>query len=106
MSQNSQGDLKDFDRQLQCLTIRLDRFCANPDKDCKKSLQIAPYIKKLKEIRDRSEELHKEGMEMLKSYRQLVDEFRISLFAPELKTRKKVSAKKLDQFWQETLAKL
>ncbi|MFW2368110.1 MAG: ATP-dependent RNA helicase HrpA [Desulforhopalus sp.] len=98
-------DLKDVERQLQCLSIRLDRYYANPTKDAQKQFKIKPYLDNLNHITKKKEDFTEEGLEMLYRYKQIINEFRISLFAPELKTREKVSTKKLDQFWQEALSK-
>lgn len=105
LSLHSSVNLQDIDRQLHCLTIRLDRYYASPAKDNQKYAQLRPYLAKLREIVGNKEELSEDGVEMMYRYRQMVDEFRISLFAPELKTRQKVSAKKLDQLWQDSLSK-
>jgi ATP-dependent helicase HrpA len=105
LSLHTSVDLRDIDRQLQCLSIRLERYYANPAKDNQKHAQIRPYLDNLRKFSEKQEELSEEGLEMMNRYRQMIDEFRISLFAPELKTRQKVSPKKLDQLWRETLSK-
>jgi ATP-dependent helicase HrpA len=46
-----------------------------------------------------------EALEQVLRFRELVNEYRISLFSPEIKTREPISPKKLDQQWRLTLAK-
>jgi len=98
-------DIQNIDRQLQSLLIRLERFHANPAKDGQKSAQLQPYLEKLHQIMDKKDELPEEADEQLLRFQDLVNEYRISLFSPEIKTRTPVSPKKLDQQWNVTLAK-
>ena len=104
-AQSASADLEEIDRQLRCLSIRLDRYSANPAKDAQKQAKIRPYLDRLKEFQKKQEELGEEGLDMMDRYRRMIDDFRVSLFAPELKTRQKVSTKKLDQLWHETFSK-
>lgn len=98
-------DVQNIDRQLQSLLVRLERFHANPAKDGQKSAQLEPYLEKLHQMMDKKDELPEEAVEQLLCFRELVNEYRISLFSPEIKTRAPVSPKKLDQQWKVTLAK-
>lgn len=98
-------DLINLERQLQCLHIRLDRFQGNPPKDSQKAKQLQPYLQKLYEIKRKEGKLSESALEQLDLFEALVNEYRISLFSPELKTRQPVSPKKLDQQWSATLTK-
>lgn len=98
-------EINDLDRQLQCLQIRLDRFIANPAKDAEKQLQLEPYVKKQIELEKQDVSMSDEAKLQLALYKKMVNEFRISIFSPELKTKMSVSPKKLDQQWSETLTK-
>ncbi len=98
-------DLQNIDRQLQCLIIRLERFNANPGKDDQKSAQLRPYLQNLHKLLEKKVGLSEEALEQLFDFQQLVNEYRISLFSPEIKTREPVSPKKLDQQWRLTQAK-
>ena len=53
----------------------------------------------------KKEELSEEALEQVFRFRDLVNEYRISLFSPEIKTSEPISPKKLDQQWRLTLAK-
>ena len=98
-------DIPNIDRQLQSLIVRLDRFQANPGKDSQKAEQLLPYLQKLHQLMQKREGLSGEALEQMFRFRDLVNEYRISIFSPELKTRKPISPKKLDQQWRLTLAK-
>ncbi|MGB3225937.1 MAG: DUF3418 domain-containing protein, partial [Desulforhopalus sp.] len=91
--------------QLQSLIIRLERFHASPGKDDQKSTQLNPYLHNLHQLMERKEELSGEAFEQVLRFQYLVNEFRISVFSPEIKTREPVSPKKLEQQWRLTLAK-
>ncbi len=98
-------DFQDIDRQLQSLIVRLERFHANPGKDDQKSAQLLPYLQKLQPLMRKKETLSGEALEQVLYFRYLINEYRISLFSPEIKTREPVSPKKLDQQWNVVLTK-
>lgn len=98
-------DFHNVDRQLQSLIIRLERFHASPGKDEQKTTQLTPYLHNLHQLMEKKEELSVEAFEQVLRFQYLVNEFRISVFSPEIKTREPVSPKKLDQQWRLTLAK-
>ena len=98
-------DFHTLQRYLQGLLVRMERFQANPGKDAGKSAQLAPYLHKAHELDAKKDTLSAEAQEQLARFKELINEYRISLFAPEIKTREPVSAKKLDQQWRATVAK-
>jgi len=98
-------DFHNVNRQLQGLLIRLERFQGNPSKDNQKALQIEPYLLQLHELEAKRATLSEEALAQVFRFRDLINEYRISLFAPEIKTREPVSQKKLDQQWRLTLTK-
>ena len=98
-------DFQNIDRQMQSLNIRLERFHANPGKDTQKAEQLAPFLQKVHQLMEKKDQLSEEALEQVSRFSDLVNEYRISLFSPEIKTREPVSPKKLDQQWRLTLAK-
>lgn len=104
-SENVSVDFQNIDRQLQSLIIRIDRFHANPGKDHQKTEQLRPYLQNLRQLMVKREQLSGEALEHLFYYKDLVNEYRISLFSPEIKTRESISPKKLDKQWRLTLTK-
>ena len=88
-------DVDSTSRQLQCLKLRLERFYANPLKDSEKEKLLQPYLRNYTELIQKKDELGDEAAPLLSEYKKLIDEYRISLFAPEIKTRFPVSPKRL-----------
>jgi ATP-dependent helicase HrpA len=97
-------ELEDIDRQLQSLTIRLDRFIANPSKDENKQGQLAPFLARLAQLEENRSGLGNEAMGQLEIFRKMVNEYRISVFSPEIKTRITVSPQKLEKQWKKIKA--
>jgi ATP-dependent helicase HrpA len=95
----------DLDRQLQCLLIRIERFYANPAKDSQKAAPLSKHLCNLTQIAAQRDELSKEAVELAAIYKMMVNEYRIALFSPEIKTRMPISEKKLEEQWQATLAR-
>jgi ATP-dependent helicase HrpA len=72
------------------MKLRADRWRQNPAKDAERSAQLAPYLAAL-------EKLSSCSASQRSSFRWLIEEFRVSLFAQELGTAEPVSAAKLDR---------
>ncbi len=89
------GQLGQFPRYLKGMKLRADRWRQNPAKDTERARQIAPYLAALTQ---RSEPAG--------TFRWLVEEFRISLFAQELGTAEPVSVQKLDRALAEPAGRL
>ncbi len=91
------------DRLLQSLAVRIDRTNANPLKEDQKFDQYKPYLHQLEMLRKKESELSDEAKRKLAEFEELVLEYHISLFTPELKTRVKVSPKILKNHHQELI---
>ncbi len=98
-------EIFDIDRQLQCLKIRLERFSANPSKDAAKEALLQPFVKKLLELEKQDLQIHEEAKVEFELYKKMVNEYRISIFSPEIKTKISVSPKKLEKQWNATITK-
>ena len=94
---HTRKDIDDTLRQLKCLELRMERFHTNPLKDSEKMKQLEPHLNSLKRLSQKNGELSQEALRELRQYKFLIDEFRISLFSPEIGTRTPVSAKKLQK---------
>ena len=94
-------ELEDCNRYMDGLLVRVERAHINPAKDANKAVQLIPHLNNLEALKKRRDELSQEGLEQLKLYQKMIQEFRISLFAPEIKTRMTVSAKKLKEQFQK-----
>jgi ATP-dependent helicase HrpA len=81
---------------LRALEVRAERGKNDPEKDRKKAEQVRPFLeahfRMQKEIQA---ETSLEKKKAVAEFRWMVEEFKVSLFAPELKTAFPVSAKRL-----------
>jgi ATP-dependent RNA helicase HrpA len=88
--------LPHLSRYLKALLIRSERAALNPAKDQERVHQIAPYQAELNKLQvqpSRSRAVWRE----IETFRWMIEEFKVSLFAQELGTAVPVSAKRLDQ---------
>lgn len=99
------ANFAEIDRQLQSLAIRLERFYADPDKDRRKEEQLLPHLDNLAKLMAKRDVLSADGLEAVLLYRDMVNDYKIALFSPEIKTHRSISLQKLDQQWRATLAK-
>ncbi|MEO5330833.1 MAG: ATP-dependent RNA helicase HrpA [Magnetococcus sp. YQC-5] len=86
--------LEHLPRYLQAIRMRLERCAYDPGKDALKTNEVAFYWQEYRKRAQRfaQEKLHNPELEML---RWMLEEFRVSLFAQELKTAMPVSTKRL-----------
>ena len=80
--------LAHFPRYLKAMRLRAERLRQDPAKDQQRMLQVLPYWREY--LKHRAA-----GAEGLDELRWLIEEWRVSLFAQELKTAEPVSAKRL-----------
>ncbi|MFH1937161.1 MAG: DUF3418 domain-containing protein, partial [Bacteroidota bacterium] len=85
-------------RYLKALKTRAERGAFDPEKDRKKMARAEGFIKALRGMtEDSSPYLSPEKLEAIGSYRFMIEEFKVSLFAPELKTPFPISEKRLEE---------
>ncbi len=83
-------------RYLEALALRAERGRIEPAKDRSKAGQALPYIQRLSAFRDElTGEESPEKKAAVEELRWMLEEFKVSLFAPELKTPAPISAKRL-----------
>jgi ATP-dependent helicase HrpA len=99
------ADIANQLRRLQSLAIRLERFSINPRKDAQKEKQLYSHFENLQRLAKREREWPSDAVELYEKYREMIAEFRILVFSPEIKTCIPVSSKKLQQLWQSILEK-
>jgi len=99
LSHTSLQRLLHVPRYLKGMSLRLEKFSANPLRDARHSMEIAPLWQ---QYCQRLEKHQKTGVmdENLEEFRWQIEELRISLFAQELKTPSPVSAKRLQKLWE------
>ena len=85
-------------RYIACITIRAQKAADNPVKEEKKVLQLAKYNRHLNTLLSSlSQKSTKEKSQQIEEFFWLLEEYKISLFAPQIKTTVKISAKRLDK---------
>lgn len=85
-------------KNLECLSIRARRWVDNPVKQARKKELVAPYERKLGHlISSLGPGSSKEKSNAVEAFFWMVEEYKISVYAQELKTRFKISAKRLDK---------
>lgn len=100
LTTKSVDDLGGCARFFQALMIRIERAHANPSKDQVKAKQLNPYLQRLKTLPKESSGLPLECRKEIAHYMAMLNEFRVKVFAPELKGGIQVSEKKLKLQWQ------
>ena len=94
--------LKHYERYLRGVRVRIDRARSNPSGDRTKESRVAPYWERYHEaILGKGPKIA--NRDALAEYRWMVEEFRISVFAPEVRAAIPVSEKRLDAKWAEAL---
>jgi ATP-dependent helicase HrpA len=90
--------LQEYGRYLQALEQRIEKSASNPRRDAQLAAEVAPL-----EARYRARVKAERGMRAPggDEYRWMLEEFRVSLFAQQLKTRMPISARRLDDAWAE-----
>jgi len=98
----SMDDLTHLPRYLKALEVRAERGAHDPEKDKAKSDQIKDFARALQTMKDTLDPSSShEKRTAVESFRWMIEEFRVSLFAQELKTRFPVSRKKLEDARKE-----
>jgi ATP-dependent helicase HrpA len=85
-------------RYLKALQIRADRGLLNREKDRRREEELRPFIERLTELsKNLPAFVSAEKKQALAELSQMIEEFRVSLFAQELKTAFPVSARRLEE---------
>jgi ATP-dependent helicase HrpA len=85
LARTPHAQLPHLHRYLRAIQIRGERAAINPDKDAEKAKQLAPFAQWQTRVLASQRE----------TFRWLLEEFRVSLFAQELGTAQPVSAQRL-----------
>jgi ATP-dependent helicase HrpA len=89
-------------RYLKAVQLRIERIRQYPRKDRERALLLAPLVRQYEESAARLASAGGKNAE-LERYRWLLEEWRVSLFAQELKTAEPVSERRLAEQWQRAL---
>ena len=92
--------LHEFPRYLKAIQLRLDRLQDKPEQDRKFRLELETlyqaYAKRAALLSEKNIQ-----STQLDEYRWMLEEYRVSLFAQSLGTKKPISAKRLKKIWDE-----
>ena len=92
------GQLQHFTRYLKAITLRLEKWRADPARDAARMAELRPqeqrYWRLLAERKGAVDA-------RMQEYRWLLEELRVSFFAQELRTPQPVSIKRLDKLWAQ-----
>jgi len=92
--------LKQYPRYLLAISKRLEKFRTNPGKDREHRLTVKSLWDSYLERNNRIKKQHTSS-EQLDHYRWMLEEYRVSLFAQELKTLFPISEKRLKKYWND-----
>jgi ATP-dependent helicase HrpA len=91
------------ERYLKAARLRIERLQQDPAKDRARDAEIAPHWRAYTARADDPRYRDAESPE-LERFRWLLEEWRVSLFAQELRTVEPVSAKKIAEQWAKVVA--
>jgi ATP-dependent helicase HrpA len=85
-------------RYLKAITLRLDKYRADPARDAQRLAELKPLEQKYWRLAaDRKGQTDARMLE----FRWLLEELRVSFFAQELRTPQPVSVKRLEKAWAQ-----
>ena len=92
------SQLGHYARYLKAITIRLDKYRADPARDAAKMKELMPLEQRYwRLVAERKGQVDARMQE----YRWMLEELRVSFFAQELRTPYPVSSKRLDKVWAQ-----
>jgi ATP-dependent helicase HrpA len=98
LTQTPYPQLQHFARYLKAITLRLDKWRADPARDAARLTELKPqdqrYWRLVAERKGATDA-------RMQEYRWLLEELRVSFFAQELRTPQPVSVKRLDKAWAQ-----
>jgi len=95
--------LEHYPRYLEGCRMRIQRAGENPQADLRKLEEFIPHWRRYVDL-SALEYPPQHDKALLNQYRWLLEEFRVSLFAQELKTAQPVSAQRLRKLWDAIVA--
>jgi len=92
------AQLQHFSRYLKAITLRLDKYRADPARDATRLAELRPQEQRYwRLVAERKGAVDARMQE----FRWLLEELRVSFFAQELRTPQPVSIKRLDKAWAQ-----
>ncbi|BCS97538.1 ATP-dependent helicase [Desulfoluna limicola] len=92
------GRLSQLERHIRAIALRAKRAFDAPEKDRAKAREVAPFVKALNSlVASLNPDSSEEKKEAIEALFWSIEEFKISVYAQEVGTREKVSAKRLNK---------
>lgn len=88
--------MRHYRRYLRGAAIRLERARLNPAADMAKEAKLSPYWESYRAALSKRDQCDHAALD---EFRWMIEEYRVSLFAQELRTPQPVSPKRLDAKW-------
>jgi ATP-dependent helicase HrpA len=92
--------LQEVPRYLEACLMRIQRCKINPGSDSRKEAELQPVWQRYTDFIGSAKSTRADKT-LLSHYRWMVEEYRVSLFAQELRTPYPVSSKRLNTLWGE-----
>ena len=100
LHQTAYENLNNYPRYLKALQLRIDKLATHLERDNRQMAEIQACWSRYLQASDAMAMSKKKNAE-LEKYRWMLEEYRVSLFAQELKTAYPVSAKRLQEQWKK-----
>ncbi|MBW1944460.1 MAG: DUF3418 domain-containing protein, partial [Deltaproteobacteria bacterium] len=93
------GDrLRHLKRYVKAISMRAQRGVVHLEKDMSRDKELQPYVEKLKGmLKALSPKVSDEKRNAIEAFHWMIEEYKVSLFAQELKTAVPVSKKRIDK---------
>ena len=91
--------LRQYPRYIKAIVQRLDKIAINTLKDRQYTLELQALEERLQSLPSEQDEWTEGQKEAVNHYQYMLQEYRVSLFAQQLKTALPVSAKRIDGQW-------
>jgi len=101
LSTSATEAIRQYPRYIKALQVRLEKLAAQVSKDRQYIDEIRRLLEPCRQALIEDQPLSFELEAALRDYCWLVEEYRVSLFAQQLKTRVPVSLKRLQKRWDE-----
>ncbi len=94
--------MRELPRYLRGLVFRAERAYVAPEKDLQKWAEVAPFVERYRRARENlAQDAPAQVREFLDEMHWMIEEYKLSVFAPEVKRRYAVSAGRLDKKWAD-----
>ena len=99
LGQASVEDTLQYSRYVRAIDFRIEKVLSHVQKDYEYTKTIESFVAPLDQFEVKKYLISPELTQSLREFRWLIEEFRVSLFAQQLKTRRPVSEKRLATRW-------